>query len=160
MRLWQRWKLGYGRIAPGAGRALPWAGGLFLVVALGFAAHTWWVSRPLVRARAMVTENVAAFAPGGGILYYPRLRFRTGSGEIVLVLSRRGDDDIEFAAGKVVPVRYPVGDPQEAAIATVWRVYFVAWVLGIVGAALFDAGLVVARLERQKGLERDRAGAK
>jgi hypothetical protein len=160
MRWWQRLKLGYGRIAPGAGRVLPWAGGFLLVVALGFAAHIWWVSRPLVRARATVTENVAAFAPGGGILYRPRLRFRTATGEIVLVLSRCGDDDIEFAAGKAVPVRYPVGDPQDAIIATVWRVYFVAWVVGIVGAALFDLGLVVARLERQKAQERDRIGAK
>ena len=153
-----RIKLAYGRIAAGAGRTLPWAGGLLLALAAGVAAHTWWVSRPLIRARATVTENVAAFAPGGGVLYYPRLRFRAAGGEIVLVLSRRGDDEIAFAAGKVAPVRYPVGEPQDAAIATLWRVYFVAWWLGIAGAGLFDVGLVLRRLETQK--VGDRIGGK
>jgi hypothetical protein len=124
---------------------LPWAGGALLLLAAVFAAHSWWATRGWVQAQATVTENVESFAPGGGILYRPRLRFRTREGQIVLVLSRRGSDDVEFEAGKAVPVIYRAADPQSATIATVWRIYTVAIWLAFLGTVSFDVGLVLRR---------------
>jgi len=79
-------------------RWLPRLGGLLLALAVQFAVHSWWLSRGLLHATATVTENVAAFAPGGGVLYHPRLRFRTPAGVSVQVLAAPGRSEPEFAA--------------------------------------------------------------
>jgi hypothetical protein len=131
------------RRAPALARWLPRLGGLLLALAVLFAGHSWWQDRALLHATATVTENVAAFAPGGGVSYHPRLRFRTPDGESVQVLATQGRPEPEFAAGSSLPVAWPVGDPQHAVIATVWRVYAAAIWLGILGTVLFDAGWVL-----------------
>jgi hypothetical protein len=138
------------RIAPPLGKVLPWVGALLLVMAAGFCAHSWMFARARVRATATITENISEFAPGGGVMYTPRFRFRAASGELVTVLASSGSDEIEFAAGETVPVLYRAGDPQGAVIATVWRAYFAAIVLGVLGTALFDLGWVMRGIARRK----------
>ncbi len=101
------------------------------------------LARVQVHADATVTENVSSFAPEGGVLYYPRLRFRTKEGELEQVVSRVGTDYVRFPAGDDLPVMYPVGRPEQAEVATVRRVYFVAIVLGVLGVVLFDWGLIL-----------------
>ena len=128
-----------------AAAVFPWAGGILLGMAAGFTAHSWLSTRGLVAAEATVTENVASLASGGGIVYTPRLRFRAADGAVVLVLIRRGGDDIEFPAGKTVPVLYPRNDPQRAVIATPMRVYSTAVWLALTGVVMFDVGLVLRR---------------
>ncbi len=136
--------------APPLGRVLPWAGVLLLVIAAGFCAHSWMFARARVRATATVTENVAGFAKEGGVWYTPRVRFRTVNGEWVTVVAGPGSDEIEFAAGETVPVLYRADDPQGAVIATVWRAYFGAIVLGLLGTALFDLGWVLRGIVRRR----------
>lgn len=126
--------------APPLGRVLPPVGLLLLAMAAGFGVHSWRYTRGRVRSIATITENVSGFAPKGGVLYTPRFRFRTAGGELVTVLAASGSDEIEFAAGETVPVLYRAGDPQDAAISTVWRVYYGSIVLGLLGTALFDLG--------------------
>jgi hypothetical protein len=150
MRLLRWLRESFERFAPPAGAVLPWVGGLLLVVAAGFAVHSWMSARGRVRATATVTENVAGFAKAGGVVYTPRLRFRAASGEVVMVLAGPGSDEIEFAAGETVPVLYRAGDPQGAVIATVWRAYFAAIVLGVLGTALFDLGWVLRGMVRRR----------
>jgi hypothetical protein len=138
------------RVAPPLSKVLPWVGALLLVLAAGFCAHSWMFARARVRAMATITENISGFAPGGGVVYTPRFRFRTVSGEWVTVLASSGSVEIEYAAGDTVPVLYRSGDPQGALIATVWRAYFGAIVLGVLGTALFDLGWVLRGIARRR----------
>jgi hypothetical protein len=137
------------RLSAPAARWLPRLGVLLLALAAVFAVHSWWRDRALLHATAAVTENVATFAPGGGVSYTPRLRFRTPGGEIAQVLVGPGGSEAEFAPGAAVPVAWPAGEPQLAAIATAWRVYRAAIWLGILGTVFFDVGWLM-RLGAQR----------
>ena len=128
------------RFAPPLGGVLPWVGALLLVIAGGFGSHSWMFARGRVRAIATITENVSGFAKEGGVVYFPRFRFRAENGELETVLARSGSEEIEFAAGENVPVLYRAGVPQGAVIATAWRAYHAAIVLGLWGVTLFDLG--------------------
>jgi hypothetical protein len=140
---------GVQRLSAPAAVWLPRVGVLLLALAAVAAGHSWWGDHELLHATATVTENVGTFAPGGGVSYSPRLRFRTPSGEIQQVLAAPGSSDAEFAPGASVPVAWPAGEPQRAGIATVWRVYRTAIWLGIWGTVLFDLGWLL-RLRAQR----------
>ena len=131
------------RVAPLLAAMLPLVGIVLLVVAAGFAGHSWNFARTRVRATATITENVSGFAKEGGVVYTPRFRFRLPSGEWVTAQAARGAEEIEFAAGETVPVLYRVDDPQGAIIATTWRAYEGAIVFGVLGVVLFDVGWAV-----------------
>jgi hypothetical protein len=131
------------RLAPALATWLPRLGIMLLALAAVFAGRSWWQDRALLHATATVTENIAAFAPGGGVLYQPRLRFRTPSGKNVQVLLAQGQNEPEFAAGTAVPVAWPSGNPQQAGIATAWRIYRSAISLALLGVVFFDAGWIL-----------------
>ena len=147
-----RWlRKSFERVAPPLAAKLPPVGMVLLVIAAGFAVHSWMFARARVRAMATITENVSAFAPQGGVVYTPRFRFRLPDGELVMVQAARGSEDIEFPAGEQVPVLYRAGDPQGAIIATVWLAYEGAIVFGVLGVALFDLGWALrVKLSRRK----------
>ena len=146
-----RWlKQGYECFAPIAGAVFPWVGAALLLLAAGFGASSWRYAHSGLRTTGTITENVAAFVKGGGMEYYPRVRFRDESGELVQVTSKIGDEDAAFAPGDTVPVMYHAEDPQDAVIVSVWRTYPAAIVLGVVGVALFDLGLILGRLWKQR----------
>lgn len=128
---------------------MPVIGLILLGMAAVFALHSWNFARHRVRAVATVTENVPHFAPGGGILYYPRVRFRDSNGALVLVESSIGSEDAEFAAGDTIPVLYLPGDPQHALVATAWHMYPAAIWLAIMGTIFFDVGLLVLLGQRR-----------
>jgi hypothetical protein len=128
------------RVAPLLAGVLPALGVGLLLIAAGFAVHSWNFARTRVRAVATITENVSEFAKEGGVVYTPRFRFRLPSGELVTVQAVKGSDEIEFPAGETVPVLYRAGDPQGAIIATAWRAYEGAIVFGVLGVVLFDLG--------------------
>jgi hypothetical protein len=128
------------RVAPLLAGVLPVLGLGLLVIAAGFAAHSWNFARTRVRATATITENVSGFAKEGGVVYAPRFRFRLPSGELVTVQAASGSEEVEFSAGETVPVLYRVGDPQGAIIATTWRAYEGAIVWGVLGVLVFDVG--------------------
>jgi hypothetical protein len=150
MRMLRWLRQGYARFAPAAGVWLPITGILALLVAGGFALRSWNYARHRVRAVATVTENLPAFVSGGGMLYYPRVRFRDTNGALVLVLTTIGSGDVEFEPGTTLPVLYRAGDAQHAEIATAWRAYFGAIVWGILGTVLFDVGLLVVLMGRRR----------
>ena len=146
-----RWlRLWGGRWAPAAAAWSPRFGMLLLALSIVAAGHSWWLSRALAHATATVTENVASFSPGGGVMYQPRLRFQTPAGEIKQVLIAEGSSDPQFAAGASVPVAWPAGNPQAAVIATAWRVYRTAIWLVISGVVLFDLGWILRLLARRE----------
>jgi hypothetical protein len=146
-----RWlKRNFERVTPPLAAVLPWVGLVLLVIAAGFAVHSWNFARTRVRAIATITENVSEFAKQGGVVYTPRFRFRLPSGELVTVQAARGADEIEFPAGEKVPVLYRAGDPQGAVLATVWLAYQGAIVFGVLGVVLFDLGWALrGRLRRR-----------
>lgn len=150
MRLLRRLQDQFERYSPAAGRWLPLVGGGLLLLAAVFWGRSWMVTRGRVRTVATVTENASSFAKQGGVVYTPRLRFQLPTGEWMLVEAGPGSEDIEYEAGETVPVMYRAGDPHGAVIATVWRVYSVAIVLGLWGTALFDLGWAVRVMMRKK----------
>jgi hypothetical protein len=127
----------------------PWVGGLCLVLAAGFGLHSWLFLRSAIHAQATVIENVPTQAPDGIVTYATRLRFRLPAGQIVTFtdpIQSSQSDDPTFPAGTSVPIVYPAANPQAATIATVWRVYFAAIILGILGVALVDLGIIFRRM--------------
>jgi hypothetical protein len=146
-----RWlRATYIRYAPGAGSMLPWIGAALLLLAGAAAAQSWAAHSTAQRVTATITENIAQMTPHDGVLYHPRFRFRTPDGTLVQVVAKEGTDEPEFPAGNDVPVQYPAADPGQAVIATVWRVYWVAILLGVFGVILFDIGLILRILLRRQ----------
>src|SRR6202789_2433063 len=93
-------KRSFDRVTPPLAAVLPWVGLVLLVIAAGFAVHSWSFARTRVRAIATITENVSEFAKQGGVVYTPRFRFRLPSGEWVTAQAARGAGEIEVAAGE------------------------------------------------------------
>jgi Protein of unknown function (DUF3592) len=146
-----RWlRRSFERVAPPLAAVLPAVGLGLLLIAAGFAAHSWNFARTRVRAIATVTENVSGFAKEGGVVYTPRFRFRLPDGQLVMVQAGSGSEEIEFPAGETVPVLYRAGDPQGAIIATVWLAYEGAIVFGGLGTALFDLGWALRVMLRRR----------
>jgi hypothetical protein len=131
---------GFERAAPLLAGVLPLVGMVLLMIAGGFAVHSWNFARTRVRATATITENVSRFAKDGGVVYTPRFRFRLPTGELVTAQAEQGAEEIEFPAGETVPVLYRAGDPLGAIIATTWRAYEGAIVWGVLGVMVFDLG--------------------
>jgi hypothetical protein len=138
------------RVAPLLAGVLPVVGMVLLMIAAGFAAHSWNFARTRVRAVATITENVSGFAKEGGVVYAARFRFRLPSGELVTVQAAEGAEEIEFPAGETVPVLYRAGDPQGAIIASTWRAYRGAIVFGVLGVVLFDVGWALRVMLRRR----------
>jgi hypothetical protein len=124
-------------------RQLPLLGMTLMLLAGVLALRDWRYLHAHVRATATVEENVVSIAPKGGLLYTPRLCFRLESGKLIHVLGRPNADEPEDATGTTLPVMYPAGDPAHATIATVWKVYSIAIVLGVLGVAIFDFGWIL-----------------
>ena len=146
-----RWlRKSFERAAPVLAGVLPLVGVVLLAIAAGLAVHSWNFARTRVRAIATITENVSGFAKEGGVVYTPRFRFRLPSGELVTVQAASGEEEVEFPAGETVPVLYRAGDPQGAMIATTWRAYEGAIVLGVLGVVLFDVGWALRVMMRAR----------
>jgi hypothetical protein len=131
-------------------RTLQPAGLLLLVLAAAFALHSWNFARHRIRVTGVVTENVATFAPGGGIVYAPRVRLRTADGTTLQPILGPASDEPEFPPGTAVPVLYPPGQPQAAIIATISRAYTAAIWFGVLGVVLLDAGLILMRFSQPR----------
>jgi hypothetical protein len=125
---------------------LRWTGLVLLLLAGVFTARSWRCTHGLLRATATVTENVATFAPHGGVQYLPRLRFRLPNGQITLALASRASAEIEFPATETVPILYPPGHPENSLIATVWQLYSTAITLAVLGILILDLGLILQRI--------------
>jgi hypothetical protein len=131
-------------------RLLQPAGLLLLALATAFALHSWNFARHRIRTTGVVTENVATFAPGGGVVYTPRIRFRTADGAALQPILGPASDDPEFTPGTSVPVLYPPGEPQAAIIATTGRAYNAAIWFGVWGVVVLDAALILKRFSRPR----------
>jgi hypothetical protein len=140
--------------APAMGRVMPAIGAVLMTVALGLAAGRWWAQRPLVKVQGTITENVSEFAPQGGVVLLPRVRFRNERGDLMTVVTRESKSweafGLGFDVGQVVPVVYPNGQPAHAMIAIWWRWYAWAVWVGTLGVLVFDIGWV-ARKTRPSG---------
>lgn len=136
--------------APGFRAWLIPAGLLSLLVAAGFALHSWSYASHRIRTTGVVTENVATFAPKGGIVYTPRIRFYTAGGATLQPVLGPASDEPEFLPGTAVPILYLPDQPQTAVIATIGRIYTAAIWFGVVAVVLLDCGLFLKRFSRRQ----------
>ncbi|QMV17572.1 DUF3592 domain-containing protein [Granulicella sp. 5B5] len=131
---------------------LPWIGGVLMALAALSAANTWWTFKSWPRAEAVVTETSASQDAMGNVTYATHLRFRLPSGQLVTFtdpVTSTDPDDPDLPTAATVPVAYPSGLPGSARIASIGRLYRLAIVLGILGIAFFDVGLI-SRLRLKK----------
>jgi hypothetical protein len=132
---------------------LIWIGGALLVLAAASAANTWWAFKSWSRAEAVVTENSASQSTKGDVVYATHLRFRLPSGQLATFIdpaTSTDSDDPDLPTAAVVPVIYPSGHPESARIGSISRLYKTAIILGILGVALFDLGIIFRiRLNRR-----------
>jgi hypothetical protein len=143
------WGAYFSATAPPVARITLPFGLLSLVLCAIFAAHTWWTFRSFARISATVTENVSTQNAQGEVVSVTHLRFQLPGGRIVNFIDPVRSDDPSFATGEVVPVIYPAQSPESAQVATVWRLYFLACVLGIIGIVLADIGLILGRVRKR-----------
>jgi hypothetical protein len=146
-------KRSFGTLPAFVARILSTLGLSLLAIAAVFALHTWFTTRSLVRATAVVSENTATQDATGVVSYTSRLRFRLPDGETIVIDDpNRSDDanDPDYVTGATVPVMFSAGHPEQARIATSWRLYHSAWIAGITGTILFDLGLVVLLMLKRR----------
>jgi hypothetical protein len=148
------------RFAPSVAASFPWLGGALMLIATAFALHSFAFARTQQRSLATVTENIATFAPEGGVIYAPRLRFRTTAGDLVQIQITTGSrSEPAFQPGETLPVLYPPTHPEQAILATPWRAYRAAIIFAVLGIILFDIGFLLRILLSRISLKNQRASA-
>ncbi len=131
---------------------LPWIGGFLLALAAVSAANTWWVFRSWSCAEAVVTDNSASQSTKGDVVYVSHLRFRLPTGQLSTFIdpaTSTDPDDPDLPTAAVVPIVYPPGHPESARVGSISRLYKTAIILGVLGVAIFDSGIIFRlRLKR------------
>jgi hypothetical protein len=149
--LMAKWKV----LSPVGAAFLPWIGAFLMGLGVALSVHSYTSTRFLEHTDGTVTENVATKAADGETVYVTHFRFRLPKGEIIAavdpILSDENDEP-NFAAGSDVPVFYTPANPQAAYIATKWRVYFYGILVGVLGIAVFDFGLILRFAMRRRSV--------
>jgi hypothetical protein len=137
-----------------------------LVLALGIgclllAGWLAWNTLSFARDNLRTTGEVVSYFENredGEVKYRPRVRFRTGDGDIVTVSGQLSSGTKRFALGARVPVLYRPSQPTEARIALFtdnWLGACVAALVGVVGVA---GGLLLRRSVRGELAKMPRPG--
>jgi Protein of unknown function (DUF3592) len=113
-----------------------------------------WLARS-IEAQGEVIEMVAVRdRESGNILYAPRVRFETRDGKTIEFQSSLRTSPPAYRAGQMVRVLYDPKDPNSAALAGFFSLWFVVMVLGFLGTvftAIGIAAVVIGRRAQRPG---------
>jgi hypothetical protein len=128
-------------------------GALLLAIGAFLVLHTRSFLARAVSAPGMVIENVwkesrSADDEDTGA-YYPRVRFRTASGEPREFVSSTGSSPAAYDSNEAVTVLYEPGNPAEATISGFWQVWLGVVILLGLGAIFFSIGVVTRVITAQ-----------
>jgi hypothetical protein len=116
--------------------------GVFLcagVLLLATAGYLYQRHRQFL-ARATQAEGVVIANVWSGRVYYPRIRFRTGSGQVMVFRSRTGSFPASHNIDDRVAVIYDPASPYEASVRGFWSLWVDVFVLSTLGFAFSAAG--------------------
>jgi len=84
----------------------------------------------------------------GDMIYYPRVRYVTRSGNPVEFMGSVGSRPAAFDVGEPVAVLYDPAEPEEAHIDSFFQLWFAALILGVIGLvfAVIGGGGALAAL--------------
>ena len=108
----------------------------------------FWLLLSFARDAAPATGEVVSYheiRDGGQVRQTPRVRFRTGTGEIVTIDGQLATSSRRYAIGAQVPMLYKVSQPTTARVATFTDNWLGACVAAVVGAVGMCGGLLVRR---------------
>lgn len=139
------------KISQSVARIFFWLAAVLAAVAFIYAAFTFRFVLGSETAQAEVVEYeqsdrsiMFGVAPGGGMHFFPVLRFSDTAGQQVTFTSDRGTQSRRFEIGAQIAVRYSRDTPEKARIDSVWGVWGAVLVI-IASAALFAACALVFR---------------
>jgi len=129
--------------------------GVFLAAGLGLLAgsgysflHTRAAISGAIPADGTVVDLIASTDSDGDTMYYPRVRFRTGTGDVEEFVGGVGSKPAAFDVGEGVKVLYDPERPGDARIDTFFQLWFLPLLLGgmgIIFAGIGGAGIGVGR---------------
>ena len=129
-----------------------WALGSLGLVCLLLGGYLASQTHAFARDAAHATATVKGYREipdGDDTRYYPALRFKTATGEIVKVHGQLAPTTKRFAIGAEVPVVYRVGNPMEARIDLFTDNWLGATIALVLAAASFFAAWLLARSARR-----------
>lgn len=115
---------------------------------LAGAAFSW------LRTRSFVAESVRGFGEvvglrehnDDGVTYSPVIRFSGPGGRVVEFTETTSSNPPGYSVGDRVEILYRPHDPGSARVASPWRLYLLAGILGTIGGVFFLVGLLVSAL--------------
>ena len=131
-------------------KAVRWIFLIFLGVGsivLAVAALSFLHTRQFVHSSSagdgVVIENVWRESSGRsrGGSYYPRVRFRTGSGQDFVIISSTGSSPPSFRVGERVQVLYSPDNPTRARIDSFGSLWALPLIFGCIGLVFCSVGI-------------------
>ena len=117
-------------------------GAVFLAVALFLGLHTRSFLQTAIAADGVVVENVYHRASRGSGTYYPRVRFRTASGQEFIMDGNFGTNPPSYRRGERVQVLYDPGDPTRFRLDGFGSLWFLPTLFGGLGVVFGSIGIV------------------
>jgi Protein of unknown function (DUF3592) len=108
-----------------------------------------WQTLSFARDAAPATGEVVSYheiRDGGQVRQTPRVRFRTGTGEIVTIDGQLATSSRRYAIGAQVPMLYKVSQPTTARVAT----FTDNWLGGCIAAVIGTVGMIGGVLVRRQ----------
>ena len=97
----------------------------------------------------MVVENVYRHSSRGSGSYYPRVSFRTASGQDLILETDFGTRPPSYRAGERVQVLYDPGNPARFSINSFWSLWFVPILFGSMGVVFSSIGWIPFAWQRR-----------
>ncbi|HEV8443021.1 MAG TPA: DUF3592 domain-containing protein [Steroidobacteraceae bacterium] len=107
-----------------------------------------WQTLSFARDAAPATGEVVSYheiRDGGQVRQTPRVRFRTGTGEIVTIDGQLATSSRRYAIGAQVPMLYKVSQPTTARVATFTDNWLGGCIAAVIGAVGMIGGVLVRR---------------
>ena len=107
-----------------------------------------WQTLSFARDAAPATGEVVSYheiRDGGQVRQTPRVRFRTGTGEIVTIDGQLATSSRRYAIGAQVPMVYKVSQPTTARVATFTDNWLGGCIAAVIGAVGMIGGVLVRR---------------
>jgi hypothetical protein len=137
------------RIMGLAARLLLALGVVCLLLGVYLASRTLEIDGTAMRTTGEVV-SYHEVRDGDDVLYRPRVRFTTATGDIVTIAGQLAAGTKRFEIGARVPVTYAPGKPMEARLATFTDNWLGALLSGIVGAVCLVGGIFVRRAAQRE----------
>jgi len=124
-------------------------GSVMLAVAVLSCLRTRSLLRTAATADGVVIENVWAPSTRGSGTYYPRVRFRTASGQELILDSRIGSRPPSYRVNERVEVLYDPANPAHFTVNDFVSLWLLPLIFGILGVVFCSIGFIPFAWQRR-----------